>query len=140
MARIGTRKLTLSLADADVSPEVSKVVINAAATDSDFVSFADAAGGSGSRAYTLGLTLAQDAVAGTVWDYIWSHAGTDVAFVIRPYGNATPSTTEPHFTGTATIVEPDGELLGGEANVSVTAVMTVEVEWPLLAKPTKVTA
>lgn len=140
MARIGTRKLTLTIDGTDVTPDVSKAVISSAKTDSDFISFADAAGGAGARAYTLDLTFVQDAVVGSLWDQVWAHVGEDVPFVLRPYGNTVPTPTEPHFTGTATIAEPDGELLGGEADVSTTAVMTVEVKWPLTAKPTKVTA
>ncbi len=41
---------------------------------------------------------------------------------------------------TAVITEPDGPLLGGEADKSTTAKMIVEGEWPLTAKPVKVTA
>ena len=42
--------------------------------------------------------------------------------------------------GTVTIQEPDGDLLGGEANASTSAKFTVEVSWPFTAKPTRVTA
>ena len=53
---------------------------------------------------------------------------------------AAPSATEPHFEGTAVISEPDGDLLGGEANASSTARMTVEISWELTGKPTMVIA
>lgn len=139
MAQIGTRKLTMTIDGDEVAPEVSSAVINSAETDSDFVSFAQAAAGGG-RDYTLALTFVQDAAAGSLWDKVWTAAGTDVPVVVRPYGNATPTATQPHFTGTVTVTEPDGALLGGEADASNTARFTTEVEWHFLAKPTRVTA
>lgn len=139
MAAIGTRKLTILIDGDEVAPEVSKVVITSAETDADFVSFADAAAGGG-RTYQLGLTLAQDAAAGSLWDRVWTAAGSDVEVVVRPYGNAAPTPAEPHFEGTVTIVEPDGDLLGGEADPSTTARFVTEVAWTFVAKPTRVTA
>lgn len=138
MAAIGTRKLKIEIDGIEHTAVVSNARITSAESDADFVSFADAAAG-GARDYALALTLAQDAATGSLWSEIFDSAGTDVPVTIMPYGNAIPSTAEPHFTATATITEPDGDLLGGEANSSTTARMTVEVEWPLTAKPTRVT-
>ncbi len=138
MAAIGTRKLTLSIDGDEVSPEVSRAIIASAATDSDFVSFAQAAAGGG-RDYVLQLTFVQDASTGSLWDQVWSHAGDDIAVVVRPHGNGVASASQPHFTGTVTVTEPDGTLLGGEADPSNTARFTVECEWAFLEKPTRVT-
>lgn len=139
MAAIGTRKLTLSIDGDEVSPEVSAATISSAESDSDFVSFADAAAGGG-RTYTLKLTFVQDAAAGSLWDQVWSNAGNDVAVIVRPYGNDVPTADQPHFTGTVTITEPDGDLLGGEADASTTARFTTEVEWVFTEKPARVLA
>lgn len=139
MAAIGTRKLKVEIDGNDYTPEVSVVSISSAESDSDFVTFANAAAG-GARDYILNLTLVQDAAAGTLWREIFDNSGDDVPITVMPYGNATATVGEPHFEATATITEPDGVLLGGEANKSNTARMTVEVSWPLLAKPTAVTA
>ncbi len=139
MAALGTRRLTLSVDGTEVAPEVSAATVASAETDSDFVSFAAAAAGGG-RDYTLNLTMVQDAATGSLWDQIWSHAGEDVDVIVRPYGNAVATATQPHFSGTVTIVEPDGDLLGGEADASNTARFTTEVEWPFLAKPLRVTS
>lgn len=137
MADIGTRKLTVEIDGDEVSPSVSNVRITSAATESDFTSFADAAAG-GARDYALVLTLKQDAAAGSLWSQVWDNAGDDVPITVMPYGNAAPSADEPHFTATATVTEPDGDILGGEANSSNSARMTIEVTWPLTAKPTRV--
>jgi hypothetical protein len=139
VAAIGTRKLTLTIDGDEVAPEVSSAIINSAESDSDFVSFASAAAGGG-RDYTLALTFVQDAQAGSLWDKVWTAAGTDVAVIVRPYGNATPTATQPHFSGDVTITEPDGALLGGEADASTTARFTTEVEWVFTDKPTRLVA
>lgn len=139
MAAIGTRKLTLTIDTSEVAPEVSKAVITSEETDSDFVSFADAAAGGG-RTYKLSLTFVQDAETGSLWDQVWTAAGTDVPVLVRPYGNAVASPTEPHFEGEVTITEPDGDMLGGEADASTSARFVTETEWTFTAKPTRITA
>lgn len=139
MGDIGTRKLTLEIDGDAVAAEVSNVRITSGEADSDFVTFAEAAAG-GARDYFLAITLKQDAAAGSLWRRIFDDAGDDVPYIVAPYGNAVATVGEPHFTGTCTITEPDGDLLGGEANKSSTARMTVEVSFPCLAKPTMVTA
>ncbi len=139
MARIGTRKLKLEVDGTEHTAQVSNVRIVSGESESDFTSFADAAAG-GARDYRLAITLTQDAAATSLWNEIWASSGTDVPVTVMPYGNAVATVGEPHFEGTVTIKEPDGDLLGGEANASNTAVFTVEVEWPFLAKPTRVTA
>jgi hypothetical protein len=139
MAGVGTRLLTLTVGGTSMTSQVSRAVITSGESDSDFTTFADAAAG-GSRQYNLEFTAVQDMVASTLWDKIWSSPGTEVAFVLAPYGNATPSATQPHFSGTAVVKEPDGDFIGGEADVSTTARMTTECVWPLTGKPTKLTA
>lgn len=139
MTAIGTRNLTLEIGGTDVSAQVSAVTIPSAESDSDFLSFADAAAG-GARKYTLKFTATQDPDTGTVWDQVWSHAGETVTGTVAPFGNATPSLSQPHFSFSAVISEPNGDLLGGEAKASASARFTFDAEWELTAKPTKVTA
>src|SRR5262245_19805332 len=103
MAALGTKSLTfhtggswnpttgaITGTQTEVTSQVSKVEIDSAETDSDFVSFADAAAGGG-RDYSLAVTATQDLVTGTLWDQVWTNAGSKVAVTIRPYGNATPT-------------------------------------------------
>lgn len=139
MAAIGTRNLTLSIAAGDVTPQVSNARITTAAADSDFVSFFDAANG-GARQYALAGTAVQDPVTGTIWEKIWSASGSTVAYLLKPFGNAVASASQPHYSGNATVQEPDGDFLGGEANASTTAKFTIDFSWPCEAKPTKVTS
>lgn len=139
MAALGTRTLVLTIGGTDYTAQVSRAVITSGEADSDFVTFADAAAG-GSREYRLEFTAVQDLATTTLWDKVWSSAGTSVAYLLKPYGNATASPTQPHYSGNATITEPDGDFIGGEADASSSARMTFECSWVLTAKPTKVTA
>ncbi|WBQ02943.1 hypothetical protein [Kribbella sp. CA-293567] len=137
MAKLGTRLLKLEVDSTERSAEVSNARITTGDADSDFLSFADAANG-GARQYNLAFTAAQDLVADTLWDLIWTGAGSEVSGTFIPYGNAVASATQPHYEFTAIVSEPDGDLLGGEANTSTTARMTIDCVWPLTGKPTKV--
>ncbi|GAB3990113.1 hypothetical protein [Nocardioides marmoraquaticus] len=139
MAQIGTRSLTISIGGTEARAELSQARITSGESDSDFVTFADAAAG-GAREYKLAFTAAQDAVTGSVWDRVWSNPGATVACILRPYGNTTPTVAQPHYGFNAIITEPDGDFLGGEADASATAKFTIECEWPLTAKPNKITA
>lgn len=139
MAAIGTRSLTISVGGTEYAAQVSNVTISSAEAEADFTTFADAAAG-GARDYALNFTAVQDATTGTLWDKVWTAAGTSVACILKPYGNATASPTQPHFSFNATVTEPDGDLLGGEADKSTTAKFTFECSWPLAEKPVKVTA
>lgn len=135
MPVVGTRKLILKIGGNDFTDSVSSVEIVAGEKDSDFMSFAEALAG-GARDYTLKLKLRQDTAAASLWYYAWAQAGTDVAVSIWPNGGTVRSATTPEITGTVTVREPDGTLLGGEANRSATAVQLTEVEWVYTAKPT----
>jgi hypothetical protein len=139
MAELGTRKLKLDIDSTERSSEISVAKITSKEGDSGFLTFADAANG-GDRQYTLEFTAVQDLVSGTLWDLIWTGAGTEVSGTFMPYGNAVPTASEPHFDFTAVVSEPDGDLLGGAANKSTKARFTVEAEWALTGKPVKVVA
>lgn len=146
MAQIGTRKMTLFVGGTintttgvvtggtEYTVDVSKAEVTSNPADRDFVSFADAASG-GARDYALELTIVQDPATTALWNKIWSAAGTDVPVIVKPYGNVAASTTQPWFSQTATITEPEGTLIGGEADSSSTARFTVDVSWSLAGKP-----
>jgi hypothetical protein len=119
--------------------QVSNVTIEAGDADAGFVSFGDARAG-GSRKYTLKFTAVQDTVGGSLWDKVWSAAGSTVPFVISPNGGTAAAIATPTFTGNAVISEPNGTILGGEADASATAVQTIEAEWTCTAKPVRHTS
>lgn len=140
MPELGTRALVLKVGGTDFSSSVSDVRLTANKADTDFVSFADAAAG-GAREYALKIKMKQNTDSTALWYFLWNSAGTTVAVEVWPNGYvATPTTTKPKVSGTVTITEPDGDILGGEANQSTSARFTTEVEWVFTAKPTLVTA
>lgn len=139
MSGVGTRLLTLEVDGDSKTGEVSNIRFTSGEADADFVTFADAAAG-GAKEYRLQGTAVQDMVADTLWDLMFTTPGTEVDVVIAPYGNAVASPTQPHLTATCVVEEPEGDLLGGDADKSTTARMTWEINWPCLAKPVKVTA
>ncbi len=138
MAALGTRSLVLTIGGTDYTAQCSRVEITTAEADSAFVSYADASNG-GAREYTLEFTAYQDFAAATgLWDKIWTAAGTTVAFIAKPYGNATATAAQPHFSGNAIITEADGVLIGGSADTNATAKQTFDGAWVCTAKPTRV--
>jgi len=139
MAALNARSLLITVAATEYSAQVFTASVDSAAADTDDVTYAEAAAGGG-RVYVLALKLTQDMIATSLWQKIFSTPGTDVAVVMKPYGNATASITQPWYTFTANIREPDGTFIGGEADASPTKRQTVEVEWPLTAKPVAVTS
>jgi hypothetical protein len=139
MAGIGTRLLQLTINSVDVTAEISTGKITSNDAGSDFTTFADAAAG-GAREYRLEFTAVQDAATGSLWTEVFDNAGDSVPFLLKPYGNATASASQPHFSGNATITEPDGDFIGGDADKSTTARMTFSCAWVCDAKPTRVTA
>ena len=139
MAALGTRNLVVTVAATDYTAQVFNCEITSQAADADQTTFAEAASG-GSREYRLKFVMTQDLATTTLWDKIWSAAGTTVAVLIKPYGNAAASVGQPHYSGNVVVTEPDGTLIGGDADSSATARWTTEVEWVFTAKPTKVTS
>lgn len=103
------------------------------------MTYADLVNGTG-RNYVLAFTAVQDPAAGTLWDKVWTAAGTTVAVLLKPLGNPSPTVAAPHFAGDVTITKPVGDLIGGEADASTTARFTFEGEWFFTAKPTRITA
>jgi hypothetical protein len=85
----------------------------------DVSTFFDASLG-GRRDFYFTVSGVQSTEATSFWRAMWADAGTEVAFVYAPNGNASPSADLPHFTGTVRL-PPQGALqLGGEASADGT--------------------
>lgn len=139
MSALGTRSLVVSVAAADSTAQVSDLRVEADDADSAFTSFADAAAG-GAKDWFLRGVAVQDLAAASLWRKIWSSAGTTVAVLVKPYGNATASVSQPHYSGNVTIKVPNGVVIGGEADPNTSARFTWEIDWPFDAKPTEITS
>ena len=139
MTALGTKSLKIKVGTTEYTASCSRVEITSSEADSDFVSFADAAAG-GAREYALEFEAVQDLDTTTLWNYVWANPGTTVAVKVNPSGVTTATATQPIYTGNVTISEPDGTMIGGEANSSTTAKMTFACRWVFTAKPTKDTS
>jgi hypothetical protein len=139
VAALGSNRLTILVNSVERAAEVSTVKITSADTSADFVSFADAAAGGG-KDWFLELTAVQDPGSATsIWSLAWLTSGTEYAVIVRPYGNAVATATQPHFTGNVLVELPD-DVLGGDADASTSQRWTSDMKWPFTAKPTKVVA
>jgi hypothetical protein len=136
MAALGKRSLTLTIDGTERAAEVSSAEITSQAADSGFISFANAATG-GAREYRLKLTFVQDPSVNSLWDELWSNAGTTIPCVLHPAGGVAADATHPAFTMSVVISEPDGTMLGGEASESASERWTTEVEWVCTGKPVR---
>lgn len=92
------------------------------------------------RDYRLVAKVVQDPAQGSLWDLVWNRAGENVDVDLRPAGGSVPSDAQPWFLGTVTILVPDGIVLGGAANASLSNKFTFDIDWPFLEKPTLVRA
>lgn len=66
--------------------------------DSD-LTFAEAAQGA-VKDFQITVTALQDTENGSLWRALWEGPGDTFDFVYGPHGNAVPTATKPHFTGT----------------------------------------
>lgn len=131
---INKRDLVITIDGVDVSAEAYDVQIVSGDASANSVTFAQARAG-GNRKYTFKATVV---MLGAVWAQVWGHAGESKPIVIKPNGGTVASTGTPFFTANATITEPNGTLLGGAADADPDARWTIEVEWQLDGKPTRV--
>lgn len=139
MSRVVPRMISLTIDGTDVSDEISSAKVTSAKSSSSFTSFLAARSG-GARDYALALTLAQDHAADSLYTKVLEHAGDKVPGVYAPYGNEVPTADQPHYNIEATIAEPDGDLMGADADEDTAGVATIAVSWALTSKPSKITA
>ena len=79
------------------------------------------------------LSAVSDYADTSFWTVLWDNAGTEVAYVLKPYGNATPSASQPHFTGEVKILAKPP--IGGEAG----STWTFEARLDCVDEPLRVT-
>jgi hypothetical protein len=117
--RIKANALLLSIDGTDYYADFSSVVLQSEDASTDVTTFYDAALG-GRRDFYFTVSGVQSTAAASFWRSMWADAGTEVAFIYAPNGNATASASQPHFTGTVRL-PPQGSLqLGGEASADGT--------------------
>lgn len=132
MAKYRGKDLSLTIDGNEVNVEATSVTLENEEADTDAVTFAELASGNPVQ-WFFTIEATADYGTGSFWSTLWDNAGSTVPFVFAPYGNATASTAQPHFTGNATIVSKPA--VGGAAN----EVFTFEARLDVEGEPTKVT-
>jgi hypothetical protein len=139
MARLGSRLLDIQIDGTEYNAEVTSAKFTTDDKASGDVSFLEAREG-GSKEYKLALKFFQDPSTTTLWDKVWSAAGTTVPIVVWPNGKPVgggADATHPSFSADVVISEPSGDLLGGDAASDTTVRWVTEVSWVCLAKPVR---
>lgn len=132
MAKYKGKDLSLTINAQEVNVEATSVVLQNEEADEDAVTFAELAAGSANQ-WFFEITATSDYGSTSFWSLLWDNAGSSVAYVFKPYGNATPTTAQPHFTGNVTITSKPP--IGGTAN----EVFTFEIRLDCDEEPTRVT-
>lgn len=134
--RIKGVALTLTVNEIDYECDITNARIeNEEASDDEVVTFCDAADAARRDFFLRGSAL-QSTDTASFWSYIWENAGSEgVEYIYAPHGNAVPSASQPHFTGTITDLGAP-PVLGGDAGRTNT--YTFDFEFKLSGKPVKV--
>lgn len=113
--RIKANALLLSIDGTDYWADFSSVMMQSEDASSDVNTFYDASLG-GRRDFYFTVSGVQSTASTSFWRAMWSDAGTEVAFIYAPHGNATASADQPHFTGTVRLPARGALTLGGDAS------------------------
>lgn len=125
--------LSLLVDAEEFNADGTNVVLDSEDADGDATTFAELEDGT-PQDWFFSITAVADYAATTFWSLLWDNAGEEVAYVFKPYGNATPTTTQPHFTGEVTI--PKKPPIGGAAGET----WTYEARLDCVEPPVRVTA
>lgn len=131
-ARIKGKDLSFKIGATDYKCDVMEVTLEPEDPEEDDLTFCEV--GTGASDWFLRGSARSDYGSTSLWSYLWDNAGDDVEFTLAPYGNATPTTSQPHFEGTVTLTKKPA--VGGTAGET----FTFEFEFKLTGEPTKVTA
>jgi hypothetical protein len=113
--RIKANALKLTIDGTDYWADFSSVMLQSEEAASDVTTFYDASLG-GRRDFFFTVSGVQSTESTSFWRAMWADAGTEVAFIYAPHGNATASANQPHFTGTVRLPPQGAVMLGGEAS------------------------
>jgi len=128
MARIKGKSIVFEVDGTEYSGSVSNVTFSSAVGTLGFGNYED------SLDFTCAVTGFQDVQAVSLWSELFDNPGQTVTITYAPHGNATATSTQPHFTATGYAETlPD---LGGAAG----EFFVYDINFILTGKPTRVTA
>jgi hypothetical protein len=128
MARIKGKSIVFEVDGTEYSGAVSNVTFSSAVGTLGFGNYED------SLDFTCAVTGFQDVQAVSLWSELFDNPGQTVTITYAPHGNATATSTQPHFTATGYAETlPD---LGGAAG----EFFVYDINFILTGKPTRVIA
>lgn len=140
MTVIRPHLISAKIENVDVSDEISRIEIHATPAADEVVTFSTARQG-GEYDWSVHMTILEDHSSGSLLAMALATPGAELDLVYLPIHDASPSATVPHYEATAISQHPNGKVMGGTATRSRNTTSTIEVVWPLTAKPTpKITA
>lgn len=101
--RIKGKKIAFEIDGEDYWADLTSVALDNEEADSDVTTFEDAAQDGGARQYFLEMSAVQSTDTESFWRAVWDNTGTEVPFKFAPHGNTTPTTAQPHFTGSCVV-------------------------------------
>lgn len=125
------KSLSITVNAVEYNMDLTSIVLQNEEADDDATTFADLATG-GAIQWYFEIEAVSDYSEDSLWSFLWTSAGdSDVPFVFKPYGNATPTASQPHFTGTFNVGSKPA--VGGTAN----EVFTFEARLDVNGEPVK---
>jgi hypothetical protein len=117
--RIKANALLLSIGGVDYWADFSSVVLQSEDASADVNTFYDSASG-GRRDFYFTVAGVQSTESTSFWRAMWTGAGTEVAFIYAPHGNAAETADKPLFKGTVRLPAKGALQLGGESSADGT--------------------
>lgn len=128
MARIKGKSIIFEVDGTEYAGSVSNVTFSSAVGTLGFGDYTD------SLDFTCAVTGFQDVQAVSLWSELFDNPGAQITITYAPHGNATATSTQPHFTATGYAeTVPD---LGGAAGEYFVYDLNIILD----GKPTRVTA
>jgi len=132
--RIKATNIKFLIGTTEYSCDATLVDLSLADASGDVQTFCEVTSGKQWNLQLDGLTSGD---ATSLYRVLWSNFGTEVAFTIAPNGNATASTSQPHYTGTVIFDQlPPLSLNSGDVvKFSVTLTVKNAVHTPSATPP-----
>lgn len=121
--RIKATNIVFKIGTTDYSCDADSVELTAADAPGDVRTFCEVQTG---QEWKLTLSGVTSGDTGSLYRLLYANYGTEVGFVVAPGGNASPSTSAPHYVGTVIFDQlPPLSLTSGEI-VKFTVELTVK--------------
>ena len=114
--RIKGRDLILTIDGTDIAMDASSITLSNEDKDGEVRTFADI---TPPKQWYFEVEAIQSTDTNSFWSALWELDGQEgIPYVFKPHGNASPTSSQPHFSGTVTIKGKPP--VGGSADTTFT--------------------